>query len=138
MLFATAVVVTGPVWATPVWGRAWNWEPRLLTFTVMWFAYAGYLVLRGGLAGQGRQRVVCAVYALLASVTTPLVYFSVRLVAEEHQQHPRSIGLSAQQRQVLYLTLLGLTALWVALLLMRRWLADLSAAIDDQRAAFDA
>ncbi len=30
-LFISLVLITGPIWATPIWGQPWIWEPRLTT-----------------------------------------------------------------------------------------------------------
>jgi heme exporter protein C len=77
ILFTTMVLVTGPMWARPVWGKWWVWDPRLTTTLILWFLYVGYLVLRGAMPGY-RGQVAAAVYAILAYVDVPIVYFSVR------------------------------------------------------------
>jgi len=53
VLFATLVIVTGSLWARPVWGTWWTWDPQLVTYLILWFIYVGYLMLRGA-AGAGR------------------------------------------------------------------------------------
>lgn len=130
MVFATCVLVTGPVWAKPVWGVYWPMEPRLMTFALMWFTYAGYLLLRAGLSGQPRQAPVCAVFALIASVTTPLVYYSVKLIDANKQSHPVKVELTGEMRIALYGTLLAVTLLWLALLMIRKRIADGEAALE--------
>jgi heme exporter protein C len=137
MLFCTLVVFTGPIWAKPVWGRYWNAEPRLLSFTIMWFTYAAFLVLRGALAGSSRRAPICAVYSILASINVPLVYYSVRMVRSEAQLHPRDIGLSPKMRLTLYFTLLCFTLLWIGLTSMRFRIARIEAD-QDQRALQEA
>jgi heme exporter protein C len=78
-VFATVVVMTGPVWAKPTWGAWWTWDPRLTTTLLIWLLYAGYLILRGYLGDSPRKGVVCAVVAVVAALDIPLVHFSVRL-----------------------------------------------------------
>ena len=46
VLFTTLVLVTGPIWARPVWGTWWQWDARLTSALVMWLTYVGYLFLR--------------------------------------------------------------------------------------------
>jgi len=76
VLFTTFVLVTGPLWARPVWGQWWVWDPRLTTTLILWFLYVGYLVLRQTVPGYGGA-MAAAVYAVLAFVDVPVVYFSV-------------------------------------------------------------
>jgi heme exporter protein C len=91
VLFTTFVLVTGPLWARPVWGRWWVWDPRLTTTLILWFLYAGYLVLRQAIPGY-RGAMAAAVFAILAYVDVPVVYFSVRWWRGIHPQVLRSGG----------------------------------------------
>lgn len=85
VLFTTLVLVTGPLWARPVWGQWWVWDPRLTTTLILWFLYAGYLVLRQAIPGY-RGAMAAAVFAVLAYVDVPVVYFSVSLWRGMHPQ----------------------------------------------------
>jgi heme exporter protein C len=76
VLFTTFVLVTGPLWARPVWGQWWVWDPRLTTTLILWFLYTGYLVLRQAVGGY-QGAMAGAVFAILAYVDVPVVYFSV-------------------------------------------------------------
>jgi heme exporter protein C len=78
-LFATIVVITGPIWAKPTWGAWWTWDPRLTTTLLVWLLYAGYLVLRGYLRESPRKGTISAVVAVIAALDIPLVHFSVRI-----------------------------------------------------------
>ncbi|MBI4649704.1 cytochrome c biogenesis protein CcsA, partial [Candidatus Desantisbacteria bacterium] len=46
ILFCTLVLITGPIWARPIWNAWWTWEPRLTTTLILWFIYIAYLMLR--------------------------------------------------------------------------------------------
>src|SRR5581483_5116538 len=46
VVFCTVVLVTGPIWARPVWGIWWTWDLRLTLTLVLWLIYVAYLVLR--------------------------------------------------------------------------------------------
>src|SRR6516162_1017508 len=47
VVFCTVVLVTGPIWARPVWGIWWApGDIRLTTTLVLWLIYVSYLVLR--------------------------------------------------------------------------------------------
>ncbi|MFQ6674950.1 MAG: cytochrome c biogenesis protein [Fidelibacterota bacterium] len=88
-LFCALVLVTGPLWATPVWGTPWNWEPRLTTTLVMFLVYVGYFMLRHYGGSPERIRRLAAVVGIVAFVDVPIVYFSVKMWAPQVQSHPQ-------------------------------------------------
>lgn len=91
VLFTSFVLVTGPLWARPVWGQWWVWDPRLTTTLILWFLYVGYLILRQAIPGY-RGAMAAAVFAILAYVDVPVVYFSVSLWRGIHPQVLRGGG----------------------------------------------
>ena len=46
VVFCTVVLITGPIWARPVWGIWWTWDMRLTSTLVLWLIYVSYLLLR--------------------------------------------------------------------------------------------
>src|SRR3979490_481426 len=44
VVFCTVVLITGPIWARPVWGIWGTWDVRLTTTLVLWLIYVSYLV----------------------------------------------------------------------------------------------
>jgi len=46
VVFCSLVLITGPIWARPVWGTWWEWDARLTSALVLWLTYIGYLFLR--------------------------------------------------------------------------------------------
>ncbi len=40
-IFCTCVIVTGPLWAKPVWGIWWTWDARLTLTFVLWLLFRG-------------------------------------------------------------------------------------------------
>ncbi|QLA15592.1 cytochrome c biogenesis protein [Desulfolutivibrio sulfoxidireducens] len=78
VLFSGLALLTGMMWARPIWNVWWTWDPRLTTTLVMWFVYAAYLVLRASDMGPGRRRLVCAVLGVAAFLDVPLVFLSAR------------------------------------------------------------
>ena len=79
MLFCTMVLVTGPIWARPIWGTWWTWDPRLTMTVILWTVYAVYLVLRT--MGQDDPQIAryAAVLAVVGVLDVPLIMISVRL-----------------------------------------------------------
>src|SRR5260370_39186280 len=84
VVFCTVVIVTGPIWARPVW-RIW-WAPgdiRLTTTLVLWLIYISYLVLRR-FSTSSQTAVIAAVVAIFGALDVPLVYFSIWFFRTQH------------------------------------------------------
>ena len=79
VLLSGLALVTGMLWARKSWGVWWTWDPRLTTTLIMWFVYAGYLVLRGLDLPPQRKSLVCAVVGVVAFLDVPLVFISARI-----------------------------------------------------------
>ncbi len=85
LVFCTVVLVTGPLWARPVWGIWWTWDWRLTSTLVLWLIYVSYLVLRRFAAG-GQTPVLAAALAIFGALDIPLVYFSIWFFRTQHPQ----------------------------------------------------
>ncbi len=116
-LFCTIVVATGPVWAKPIWGAWWTWDPRLTTTLLIWLLYAGYLVLRAYLAESPKKGTVSAIVAVIAALDIPLVHFSVRIWRGMHPtvMTGKGGGIPASMRITLFVTLFAVLCLFAAL-----------------------
>jgi heme exporter protein C len=79
MLFCTMVLVTGPIWARPIWGTWWTWDPRLTMTVILWTVYAVYLVLRTMGRDDPQIARYAAVLAVVGVLDVPLIMISVRL-----------------------------------------------------------
>lgn len=78
VLFTTLVLVTGAIWARPVWGVWWTWDPRLTTTLILWFIYVGYLMVRAYSPSPGQGARYAAVLGIVGFVDVPVVYLSVQ------------------------------------------------------------
>jgi len=85
VVFCTIVLITGPIWARPVWGIWWTWEARLTSTLVLWLIYVSYLVLRRFAAGS-QTPVLAAALAIFGFVDVPIVYMSIRWFRTQHPQ----------------------------------------------------
>jgi heme exporter protein C len=84
VVFCTVVIVTGPIWARPVWGIWWApGDIRLTTTLVLWLIYISYLVLRR-FSTSGKTPVIAAVVAIFGALDVPLVYFSIWFFRTQH------------------------------------------------------
>src|SRR5216683_1110251 len=84
VVFCTVVIVTGPIWARPVWGIWWApGDIRLTTTLVLWLIYISYLVLRR-FSTSSQTAVIAAVVAIFGALDVPLVYFSIWFFRTQH------------------------------------------------------
>ena len=84
MVFALINIITGAIWARPIWNTWWTWDPRLTTATIMELIYAAYLLLRQGIDDPDRRARFGAVYAIIGFLSVPLTFFSARLFRTIH------------------------------------------------------
>ncbi len=85
VVFCSVVLVTGPIWARPVWGIWWTWDARLTSTLVLWLIYVSYLLLRR-YAAPGQAPVLAAALAIFGFVDVPIVYLSIRYFRTQHPQ----------------------------------------------------
>ena len=85
VVFCTVVLVTGPLWARPVWGIWWTWDARLTTTLVLWLIYVSYLILRRYSTGQATPTLSAAL-AIFGFIDVPIVYMSIRWWRTQHPQ----------------------------------------------------
>ena len=83
VVFCTVVLVTGPIWARPVWGIWWTWDLRLTLTLLLWLIYVSYLVLRR-FSTSSQTPLLAAVLAVFGALDIPLVYFSIWFFRTQH------------------------------------------------------
>ena len=111
VVFCTVVLVTGPLWARPVWGIWWTWDMRLTSTLLLWLIYVSYLVLRR-FSTSGQTPVLAAALAIFGALDVPLVYFSIWIFRTQHPQPVIGSGGSIDPR-MLHVLLIN----WAAFLL---------------------
>lgn len=85
VVFCTVVLVTGPLWARPVWGIWWAWDVRLTSTLVLWLIYVSYIILRQ-MSNSGQTPMLAAALAIFGALDVPLVYFSIWFFRTQHPQ----------------------------------------------------
>ena len=124
MVFCTLVLVTGSIWAKPIWGTWWTWDSRLTTTLILWLLYSGYLMLRA--MGDDTPQIArfAAVVGIVAAADVPVIIVSVRLWRTIHPavlvtregghglEDPRMVA-------TLLVSMAAFTALFIWLLMLR-------------------
>ncbi len=118
-LFCTIVLLSGMIWGHSAWNTWWRWEPRLVSFLVLWLVFFSLIFLRRVTEGEGQQANLSAVLSILAAVNVPIVIFSIKLLSHAEQLHPEVIGRQGLRDVSFYY---GLLASVVALHLLAVWL----------------
>ncbi|MFQ5707880.1 MAG: cytochrome c biogenesis protein [bacterium] len=140
VIFSTLVLITGPIWARPVWNTWWEWSPRLTLFLVLWFIYVAYLMLRNFVEGEERSARFAAVFGIFGFVDVPLVYLSIRLWADIHPTPVigggEGSGLASDMKLTLFFSLFTFTLLFLFLLIHRIRLQKHTIAVAELRKQF--
>jgi heme exporter protein C len=110
VVFCTIVLITGPLWARPVWGIWWTWDARLTTTLILWLIYVSYLILRRYSSG-GQTPVLAAALAIFGFIDVPIVYLSIRYF---RTQHPQPVIAGGQGSGIDPLMLKALLINWAA------------------------
>ena len=121
VIFATLVLITGPLWARPVWGVWWTWDARLTTMLVLWLIYLAYLMVRPFAGEESRGARYAAVVGIIGFIDVPIVALSISLW---RTQHPGPLGFQGGglAPSVLFTLIVSVAAftIFFALLLMQR------------------
>jgi len=119
-MFIALVLITGPIWATPIWGKPWIWEPRLTTTLILFLIYIGYFMMRTFGGHIERIRRYAAALGIIAFVDVPIIFVSVQFWAPEIQSHPQ-VEMAQQPIGILIPFLLSLSIFTVLYTLMMRY-----------------
>jgi len=90
-------LVTGSIWARPIWNTWWTWDPRLTSAAIMVLTYAAYLMLRAGIDNPETRRRFASVYGIIAFSTVILTLIIIRIRPDTI--HPAVVGASPQNAQ---------------------------------------
>ncbi len=118
-LFTTAVLLTGSIWAKPVWGTWWTWDARLTTTLLIWLIFSAYMLLRYHFGHLHSGKVWCAILAILGFLDVPLIHYSVRLFRGIHPRVITAGGIATPMLWTLLVTIVALLALAACLVYLR-------------------
>src|SRR5690349_18675306 len=124
VVFTTVVLITGPLWAKPIWGTYWAWwDVRLVSTLFLWFIYLAYLVLRGAVDSPELRARYSAVLGILGAFLIPFIHLSVYLFSTMHPMpivgKPSKPSLPNEMLLTLMISLCSFTLLYFAFLRSR-------------------
>lgn len=117
VIFCTLVLITGPIWAKPVWGIWWTWDVRLTSTFVLWLIYIAYLMLRAYLPDPIKRGTLSAVLGIIGFLDVPFVYLSIRWWRTQHPQPViaggEGSGLAPEMLAALLVSIAAFTLMYV-------------------------
>lgn len=121
IMFATLIIITGAIWAKPVWGVWWTWDSKLTTTLILWFIYASYLIIRAYVPKGIQQARYAAVIALIGAIDAPIIYLATEWWRTAHPHYvigplEESGGLDPQMRTAFLVSMVAFTVLYIFLL----------------------
>ena len=140
VVFTTANLVSGSVWARPTWGTWWSWDdPRLTLAAIVLLVYIAYLMLRNAIDDPERRARLSSIYGIVGFLSVPLSFISVRIW---RTIHPAVIGTTSETAQggfdmsgnmvvVLLFSIFTFSLLYAVLLHYRLKLEDMREQVED-------
>ena len=128
LAFCTIVILTGPLWARPTWGKFWTWDPRLTSTLLLWFIYVGYIMLRQFMDESDRRAKFSAAVGIIGFIDVPVVFLSIQWW--NNTIHPNVVqkgggGLHPDMLTAMLVCLLVFTIIYISLLKNRLRLINL-------------
>jgi len=122
-MFAALCLATGSIWGRPTWGTWWEWDGRLTSMLILFFLYLGYIALASAERERGGEGLMAALFGLVGAINLPIIHYSVLWWRTLHQGQSISItegsSIAPGLLWPLPLTMLGFTAIFAAVALMR-------------------
>ncbi|MGB9732000.1 MULTISPECIES: cytochrome c biogenesis protein [Calditerrivibrio] len=121
VIFCTVVLITGPIWAKPAWGKWWTWDPRLTTTLILWFIYIGYIMLRKFVEEEDKKAKFAAALGIIGFIDVPIVFLSIRWWRTIHPNvlQQGGGGLHPDMLTALIVCVVAFTLLYISMLMKR-------------------
>ncbi len=138
IVFTTLALLTGSIWAKPIWGVWWTWEPRLTATLVLWLIYFAYFAVRSFATDASRGATFAAVVSIVGFVDIPIVALATTMWRGIHP--PPLIfqgGLAPAMLLTLMVSIFAFTVFYVVLLIQRIALKNSELAINNLKEMAD-
>ena len=129
VMFGAVMLISGMVWAKPVWEVWWTGEAKLTTALILFFIYVAYLMFRAYFPTGDQRMRLSAIIAIIGAIDTPIIYYASNLWQEAHP--PLVVGPVAEEENLvaaqigltLLVSVIAFTFLFFSLLTARLGLA---------------
>ena len=131
VMFGAIMLISGMVWAKPVWEVWWTGEAKLTTALILFFVYVAYLMFRAYFPPGDQRMRLSAIIAIIGAIDTPIIYYASVLWQEAHP--PLVVGPVAEEENLvagqivltLLVSVIAFTFLFFSLLTARLGLAKM-------------
>lgn len=131
-ILCAIVLATGMIWGHAAWNTWFRFEPRLVTFLLLWLLLLGFNALQR-LGDTERQDAHLAALGILTSFTVPVMVYSVQLLPQAEQLHPQVVAKGGFAGPgfltALLLSMAAMSSLALLLMWVRTRLGELEVAI---------
>lgn len=132
------LLIAGSLWSRVAWGAFWTWEPWLTFTLLLWFMFAGTVMVRSSAKSLENGKRLGAVVAVVGAVNLPLIHWSVnrfRWMQPQPVDRPPDVpGLAFEPTPMAMIAMLACTGLFLGLLSVR-YRAQRAATTSRNRAA---
>jgi heme exporter protein C len=131
VVFTIIALLMGSIWAKPIWGVWWTWDPRLTSYLILLLIYIAYLMLRASARDDPRVARFSAVFGILGALNVPIVILSARVwrgispVLFQESAQGFTFGLTPEMTQTLFVCITASLLLFFYLLIQRVRLEEL-------------
>ena len=117
------LLISGSLWGRGAWGAFWTWEPYLTFTLLLWFMFAGYVLVRNSARSPDHGKRLGAVVAVVGALNLPLIHWSVywfrSIQRESLDLPPEAPGADFELTLMTMIAVLAYTVLFVGLLSLR-------------------
>ena len=131
LVFCVIALLMGMIWAKPIWGVWWTWDPRLTSYLILFLIYIAYIMLRASARDDTRVARFSAVFGLVGALNVPIVIMSARVwrgispVLFQESAQGFTFGLTPEMVQSLIVSIIGFILLFFYLLIARTRLEEM-------------
>ncbi len=84
VMFGVLALISGIIWAKPIWGVWWTGEAKLTTTLILILIYAAYILFRSLYTNSIQMKKIAAIIAVIGAIDSPIIYFAANLWQEAH------------------------------------------------------
>ena len=120
VVLSTLVLITGSLWARPIWNVWWAWDPRLITMLILWFIYVGYFLLRKGINDWMKRARYSAVIGIIGFLDIPVVRLATKWWRSIHPRlKSEGGGLDPLMMKIMFFSMAAFLIFTIFLFLFR-------------------